>query len=84
MSDKTPTERIIEDLELRGLTLAGVIAVTEDKQLKVITYNGLGLVDSITQGDKAIQLYGKADVNTRAMRELFTLSAPANQTKGKV
>lgn len=79
MTDKTPTQRIIEDLELRGVTLAGVIAITKDKQLKVITYDGLGLVDSITQGDNAIALYGKASVDTSAMRELFTLSVPAGR-----
>jgi len=76
MSDKTPTERIIEDLELRGVTLAGVIAVdNETKELKVITYDNLGLVASISQGDNAIALYGKATAETRAMREIFTLEA---------
>ena len=76
MTDKTAIQRILKDLELRGVTLAGVIAVDNTtKTLKVITYDSLGLVTDITQGDNAITLYGKADAGTRAMRELFTLEA---------
>ena len=75
MTDKEAMDRILKDLELRGITLAGVIGVdSKNGQLRVITYDSLGLVDSITQGDNAITLYGKASANTGAMRELFTLS----------
>ena len=72
----TGTKRILEDLKLRGLELGGVIAVdSKTGKLVVITYDNLGLVTSISDGDKAIALYGKADVGTRAMREITTLSA---------
>lgn len=78
MTEQEARVRILEDLDARGAILAGVIAIV-DGQLKIITYDHKGSVDAITQGDNAIQLYGKASVNTGAMRELFTLSVPGDR-----
>ena len=76
MTDKTGIERVVEDVKLRNCELAGVIVVDKaTRELKVITYDRLGLVNSITAGDNVIELFGKATANTNAMRPLGTLSA---------
>lgn len=75
LREKPAMQRIQEDLALRGVELAGVIGVDQDKNLVIITYDSLGLVSNISQGDKVIALYGKASIDTGAMREIFTLEA---------
>jgi len=84
MTEKTTMERILEDLALRETTFAGAIVIDNATgQLKVITYDARGLVDTITQGDNAIALYGKVTAETSGMRELFTLTVPAGGKESK-
>jgi len=65
--------RIIEDIKMRGMDLRVVLAVDPDTNLiRVIQYDGNGLVQRISQGDAAIALYGKAKADAVGMRELFT------------
>jgi len=81
MSKNTRTNKIITDVEERGLSLTTVIAINENDELVALSYNDHGLVSNISQGDKVISLYGKATADTNAMRELFTIQVQPESEK---
>ena len=73
MTDKSRTERILEDLALRELGIGGIIALNREGQIVCLSYDANGLVSKISQGENVVALYGKTSMETRGMRELFTL-----------
>ena len=71
-------ERILADLEARGLEIGGVIGSNMTGKLQVLMYDHKGLVTGISEKTTHVALYSKESVETRGMREIFTVSGVKN------
>ena len=75
-------KKIVEDLEERDLIMAGVLASDPATgTLRFITYSGNGLVDTISQPEEIVSLYGKSRT-AGGMHEILTISCKIPADKG--
>lgn len=67
-------QKVIQDINDRGLFIGGFIVGDGDGNLQYLRYDANGFVSDISSPRNTISIYGKDNAETRAMNEIITVS----------